>query len=130
MSPATANVLKVENAELVELTYRGRRLRAPVWIQPGHGDACVTLHLGYGRAKVGRVGDRIGFDPYGLRTSAALWNDFGLEVKGTGAPYQLVSTQSHHALDTRRNIIHGGTIEEYRKDPESVHQAPRPRPRA
>ena len=36
MSPATASRLNVATGDMLELTYEGRSLRAPVWIQPGH----------------------------------------------------------------------------------------------
>ncbi|HEV3204855.1 MAG TPA: hypothetical protein VGY77_10745, partial [Gemmataceae bacterium] len=38
-------------ADLVELNYRGRKLRTPIWIIPGHADDSITLHLGYGRTR-------------------------------------------------------------------------------
>ena len=72
---------------MVELTYEGRTLQAPVWVQPGHVDGAVTLHLGYGRTKAGRAGTGVGFNPYGLRTSKALWHDVGLEAKKISGTY-------------------------------------------
>jgi MoCo/4Fe-4S cofactor protein with predicted Tat translocation signal len=77
MSPATASQLGVlkeslqvgfDGVPMVELTYQGRTLRAPVWAQPGHADSCITVHLGYGRTKAGQAGTGAGFNPYGLRT--------------------------------------------------------------
>src|SRR5207237_9982652 len=49
VSPRTAQRLGLQNEDLVELHYRGRQVNAPVWIQPGHADESVTVHLGYGR---------------------------------------------------------------------------------
>ncbi|MFB3829380.1 MAG: TAT-variant-translocated molybdopterin oxidoreductase, partial [Bryobacteraceae bacterium] len=118
MSPAMANILGAENSTLVELEYKGRKLRAPVFIQPGHADGCVTLHLGYGRTRAGRAGTGVGFNPYGLRTSDALWQDFGLKVRKTGGAYVLASTQNEHMLDSRRHIIRHADLEEYRKNPD------------
>jgi len=69
VSPATAHRLKAATGDMVQLTYQGRSLRAPVFIQPGHIDGAVTLHLGYGRTKAGRAGTGMGFNPYGLRTA-------------------------------------------------------------
>ena len=122
MSPAMAHLLKVGNASLVELSYRGRKLKAPVFVQPGHADASVTVHLGYGRRRAGHVGTGQGFNAYELRTSAALWNDFGLSIRKTGGEYQLATTQNEHVLDTRRHIIHKATVEEYRKNPRAPHE--------
>ena len=132
MSPGQAERLGVNYGEeldvggrgvpMVELTYQGRKLRAPVWIQPGHIDGAVTLHLGYGRTKAGRSGTGIGFNPYGLRTSQALWQDTGLDAARTSGKYLLATMQNQHALDTRRHIIRRGELAEYLKDPESVHE--------
>ena len=122
ISPATAHKLDVDTGDMLKLTYAGHSLNAPVWIQPGHADECVTLHLGYGRTKAGHTGTGVGFNPYGLRQSRALWHDGGLEAKKIGGSYILASLQMQHLLDTRRGIIQGGTLAEYIKNPESIHE--------
>jgi molybdopterin-containing oxidoreductase family iron-sulfur binding subunit len=129
LSPSEAHRLNVQNGDLLQLTYGGRSLRAPVFIQPGHATGAVTLHLGYGRTRAGRAGTGVGFNPYLLRTSKALWQDLGLEAEKTSGSYELASTQDFHALDARRHIIHKGDIEEYKKDPESVHEGAEAPPR-
>jgi MoCo/4Fe-4S cofactor protein with predicted Tat translocation signal len=121
LSPADAHRFNVDTADMVTLTYQGRSLRAPVWVQPGQVNGAATLHLGYGRTRGGKVAAGVGFNPYGLRTSAALWQDNGLEIRKTSGSYVFAATQNDHVLDTRRNIIQGGEIAEYLKDPESVH---------
>jgi len=129
MSPATAHEKGVVTSDLVELEYRGYKMRAPVSIQPGHADGSVTVHLGYGRTRAGHVGTRIGFNAYGMRTSTALWQDFGLSARKVGSDYLLVSIQDYHALDTRRHIIEAAAIEDYRRHPnliqESIEAPPR-----
>ena len=49
LSPATAHRLGVQTGDMLKLTYDGRSLDAPVYIQPGHVNGATTLHLGYGR---------------------------------------------------------------------------------
>jgi len=131
MSPGTAHLLGVlketlapgfDGVPMVELTYRGRKLRAPVWVQPGHADASVTVHLGYGRTRAGRAGTGAGFNPYGLRTAKALWHDGGLAAAKISGSYLLATTQNEHALDPKRHLIRAGDIAEYRKNPDSVHE--------
>jgi molybdopterin-containing oxidoreductase family iron-sulfur binding subunit len=122
ISPGDAHRLGVENGSMLELTYQGRSLRAPVWVQPGHVDQAVTLHLGYGRTRAGRAGTGMGFNPYGLRTGSAPWQDLGLEVHKISGSYAFASTQMDHVLDASRHIIHKGDIADYRKNPESVHE--------
>jgi molybdopterin-containing oxidoreductase family iron-sulfur binding subunit len=131
MSPATAKRLGVftntlapgfDGVPMVELTYQGRTLRAPVFAQPGHADDSVTVHLGYGRTKAGRAGTGAGFNPYGLRTAKSLWHDTGLTAKKTSGSYLLATTQNEHALDPKRHIVRAGDLDEYLKNPASVHE--------
>jgi MoCo/4Fe-4S cofactor protein with predicted Tat translocation signal len=108
-------------ADEVELRYRGRKVIAPVFIQPGHPDSVVTVHLGYGRTIAGKVGTGAGFNAYSIRTSDAPWFGSGLEISKTGGTYSLATTQSHHLLDAEevgeRDILRTGTLDEYRKHP-------------
>jgi MoCo/4Fe-4S cofactor protein with predicted Tat translocation signal len=129
LSPATAHRLGVKTEDMVELTYEGRSLHAPVWVQPGHVDGTVTLHLGYGRTRAGRTGTGFGFNPYGLRMGKALWQDVGLDAKKISGSYLFAQTQQDQVLDTRRHIIHAADIEEYRKNPDSVHEGAEVPPR-
>jgi molybdopterin-containing oxidoreductase family iron-sulfur binding subunit len=121
MSPGDAFRLGVEKGGMVRLTYEGHTLKAPVWVQPGHVDGSITLHLGYGRTKAGRSGTGMGFNPYGLRTGKALWQDTGLEAVKMPGSYPFADTQMEGVLDESRHIIHKGDIAEYVKEPESVH---------
>ncbi|WZO97673.1 TAT-variant-translocated molybdopterin oxidoreductase [Isosphaeraceae bacterium EP7] len=117
MSPATAGRLGLKNEEQAELTYRGRKVTAPVWITPGHADGCVTVHLGYGRRKVGKVGEGAGFNAYSLQTSDSPHTSPGLEVKGTGTTYPIACTQTHRGL-SGRDLLRTGTITEYLAKPD------------
>jgi molybdopterin-containing oxidoreductase family iron-sulfur binding subunit len=107
--------------EVVELHYRERSLRAPVWIVPGHPDDAVTVHLGYGRTKVGRVGQGAGFNAYALRTSDAPWGGSGLEIRKTGNHLTIASTQNH-ALMEGRKVVRTGTLEQFHHHPHFVHE--------
>jgi molybdopterin-containing oxidoreductase family iron-sulfur binding subunit len=92
-------------------------LKAPVWVTPGHPDNAVTIPLGYGRWRSGKVGTKTGFNAYLLRTTAVPW--FGLSVSVRAAPgetYHLASVQQHHLMDGR-DIVRAGTLAEFKKDP-------------
>ncbi len=121
ISPATAERLGLANEEVVELRYQGRVVRAPIWMLPGHADDSVTVHLGYGRTRSGRVGTGAGFNAYAIRASDALWFGLGLEIRKTGARYPLSSTQHHHSMEGR-NLVRSGTIDHYREHPHFVHE--------
>jgi MoCo/4Fe-4S cofactor protein with predicted Tat translocation signal len=143
VSPQTAERLSLNNEDVVELRYQGRTARAPVWIMPGHANESITLHLGYGRRRAGKVGTGIGFNAYSLRPSSQPWFGSGLEVRKTGERYLLARTQHHHAIERNgqkveeeslaafdRELVRVATLEEFRqnpefaKDPEEVTKAP------
>ena len=122
LSPRTAEQRGLQNEDLVNLQYQGRSVKAPVWIQPGHPDDSVTVHLGYGRTNAGRVGNGVGFNAYALRTSDAPWFGSGLEIVKTGAKYSLATTQEHHLMEGRA-IVLSAAIDEYRKNPGFAKEA-------
>jgi len=109
-------------SDLLELRYVGQTLKVPAWIVPGHPDGSVTVHLGYGRKKAGRLGSGLGFDAYALRRSDGLWFGTGLEIRKTGERAVLACTQDHwtieHETETqRRHIVRSADLEEFEKNP-------------
>jgi MoCo/4Fe-4S cofactor protein with predicted Tat translocation signal len=120
LSPATAERLRLRNEEEVELRSQDRTVRAPVWIMPGHADDAVTVHLGYGRWRVGRVGSGTGFNAYRLRTSAAPWFTSGIELRPTGNRASLATTQQHAAMEGR-HLVREGTLTHFLEHPHFVH---------
>ncbi len=129
MGPAMAERLHFKPMDMVRLELQsGKYLDLPVWIQAGHPDNSVTVYLGYGREKSGRVGNEQGFNTYTLRTSDAPW--FAGTVKqitSRGEHYILASTQGYQTMDTgdtERPIIHVQDLEDYKKEPESDEEKP------
>ena len=122
ISPQLAKRVDLENGDVLELTFRGRKLRVPVWIQPGQATNSVTLPLGYGREIVGRVGRNVGFNAYALRTSDAFWFADGLTIHKTGDRQWLATTQHHHDVQGR-GILHDGTLAGFLSDPHYAQKA-------
>jgi len=121
VSPATAKQLNLETKDLAELELNGKKVKAPVWIQAGHADNCVTVSLGYGRWRAGRAGTGAGFNMYELRYSATPWVANGAVISNTGAKYVLASTQGYQTMETQdggdRPLVQTRSLEEYRKEP-------------
>jgi MoCo/4Fe-4S cofactor protein with predicted Tat translocation signal len=121
IGPAMAQRLSMASEDVVELELNGKKITGPVWIQAGHPDNSVTITLGYGRRRAGRVGTAQGFDAYTLRTTAAPWVASGVTIKKTGDTYKLASTQGMQSMDTpdggHRPLVRETTLEEYRKEP-------------
>jgi MoCo/4Fe-4S cofactor protein with predicted Tat translocation signal len=100
---------------VVEISVGGRKLRAPIFLMPGHPDGAITLHLGYGRERAGRIGAGTGFNAYALRASAAPWFVTGAQIRATGETYQLVSTHYHNSMNMEgRDPILVQTLDEFR----------------
>jgi len=121
LGPKMAQRLSIATEDVVELELNGKKVQGPVWIQAGHPDNAVTITLGYGRTRAGRVGTAQGFNAYALRTSAAPYTASGVKISKTGATYKLASTQGYQSMDTpdgaHRPLVRETTLEEYKKDP-------------
>jgi MoCo/4Fe-4S cofactor protein with predicted Tat translocation signal len=133
VSPTTANRLGLKNDQgvkggdwqvhMVNLSYAGRTLNnIPVWIQPGQPDGVVTVHLGYGRRRAGRVGNERGFNAYAIRTSDAPWAGTGASLTNTGNFYSLATTQLHFGMENR-DIVRGETLASYLQKAEGGEHA-------
>ncbi len=121
ISPSLAEQRKLKNGDVVELEAAGRKAKAPVWIMPGHPEKCVTITLGYGRRRGGRVAAGAGFDAYALRTSSAQWAVAGLKLTPLNEQYPLVATHGHHGMEGRQPVI-AATLREFTADPDFVHK--------
>jgi Fe-S-cluster-containing dehydrogenase component len=112
----------------VTLSRGGREALAPVLIQPGHADECVSVAVGYGRTRCGRVGRNVGHNAFALRTTGTLWSAAGVELRKTGRTGRLALTQNHHSMEGRPLVLEA-TLGEYRKYPKFVsHSKPHQEP--
>jgi molybdopterin-containing oxidoreductase family iron-sulfur binding subunit len=121
VSPELARKLAINNGDELELRFHQYRVTAPAWISPGQAEDSVTVHFGYGRTRVGRVGFGAGFDAYRLRTSAEPWIGQGLALKKTGARKELATTQRHHSMEGRQ-LVRVATVGDFQRHPELVHE--------
>jgi molybdopterin-containing oxidoreductase family iron-sulfur binding subunit len=121
IAPGTASRLTLISGDIVELTQGGRKVRIPVWLHPGQALDTITLHLGYGRTRAGRVGNGTGFDVNPLRTDAGQDTLSGVTLKKTGDTYELACTQDHWSLEGR-NIVRVATAEQFKADPKWVEK--------
>jgi molybdopterin-containing oxidoreductase family iron-sulfur binding subunit len=120
IGPAMAERLKLNFKDVAELEFNGKKVKGAVWIQAGHPDNSITVFLGYGRTRAGRVGTGTGFDVYPLRTSQAPWFAGGAKLTPTGDIYQLASTQGYQTMETpvgERPLVQERSLEEYKKEP-------------
>ncbi len=114
--------------EIVELKYQLRSVQGPAWVLPGHPDGAVTIHLGQGRTRAGRVGTGVGFSAYALRTTEAPWFATGAQIAKTGTTMKVACTQDHWTIDMtphkaaeRRHVIRAATAAEYNENSHVFH---------
>ena len=120
ISAATAEANHLEKGDTITIEHEGRSLDVPVWIVPGHAKDSITVYLGYGRTRAGRVGNGTGFNTYTLRGSTAPF--FGAaKITATGGDYELVGTQDHWSIEGR-NILRSATLDEFKQNPAFVKE--------
>jgi MoCo/4Fe-4S cofactor protein with predicted Tat translocation signal len=134
MSIATARSLGVSEGDRVRIEKEGRSITLPVYRLPGQADGCIGVSLGYGRRRVGRVGEGVGVNTYALRTAKEMHVVRGATVEKAGGKYELATTQDHHVIDSvgmkeRAErvgwLVRESTLEGYREHPEfAKHMGP------
>jgi MoCo/4Fe-4S cofactor protein with predicted Tat translocation signal len=131
VGPKMAEREGLKTEDMVTLELNGRKVTAPVWIQAGHPDYSVSVYLGYGRMRAGKVGTGAGFDVYPLRTTSAMWIGTGARLTKSGATYKLASTQGYQTMDTpngeSRPLVRETSLGKYHEDPKFAQEEQPPR---
>jgi molybdopterin-containing oxidoreductase family iron-sulfur binding subunit len=134
---------------IANIRYRGQTIRTPIWVVPGHADGTITMFMGYGRTRGGKLatpsadttsmlapelapfhlaGGVMGVDLTPFRFSDALTGGAGAEIELTSdAPYEIGCTQEHQSLNVSdvgedRGIIRSATFAEYLAKPDFVRE--------
>jgi molybdopterin-containing oxidoreductase family iron-sulfur binding subunit len=120
--------------DTIKLVHRNSTIsnQVPVWVMPGQPDDVITIHLGYGRTRAGRVGTMTiadpdsrlpsgGFNAYEVRYSDSPWFAAGALVSKTNEQFQIAATQAHFLMEGR-DIIRNSTVEEYLKEKDHLRE--------
>jgi MoCo/4Fe-4S cofactor protein with predicted Tat translocation signal len=124
MSPKLARDQKLTDGDVISLTRGSVKLEAVAMIQPGHSDDTVSIAIGYGREKCGRVGKDIGSNANLIRTSDGFYFAPGFTLAATGKRETLATTQERGTGDNQegRPLAREGSIEEYKKNAKFVEE--------
>ncbi len=119
MSMQTASKFQISQADQgrgvevprVNLTVDGKVLNIPALIMPGHAEESVTIYLGYGRSRCGKVGSHgyepgyvpeqaepVGADAFAIKPATNVWFVNG-ELTPTDQLTKVATSQSHHLID-------------------------------
>ncbi len=126
VSTKAARELGITNGDKIEVTVDGKKLTIVAWIAPGQADYVVTLPLGWGRTKAGRVGDGKGFDVNVVRSHEAFYFA-DATIRKTGERYPISQTQEHHRMSDRAIAVET-TLAKYKETPHfPSYRTPTPR---
>ena len=111
-------------SDTVKVTYQGADIEMPVpmWITPGQPDDVITIFMGYGRTRAGKIGTGLGYNAFDVRRSDAMNHGFG-EIASRGETATIASTQIHFNMEGRDLLrswdnnhfeeeVHGGEQED------------------
>ena len=110
IGPETAKRFKLADEDVVRLRANDASIDAPVLVQDGHAENCITLPLGYGRTRAGDRASGIGFNAGALRRSDAFWQTKGtLEKTGFVRPLARTQRRASVGADSPVRVLAAGT---------------------
>jgi MoCo/4Fe-4S cofactor protein with predicted Tat translocation signal len=118
LAPSTAKRLGLETDDVAEISVRHTKLKAPVYVLPGHAPDCITLPLGWGRA-AGGLGVGAGFDAYPLRHAGHPWTAEITSITKTTDHYRLATTQAQDRV-LGRDLIREANLERLNSKPDTL----------
>ena len=104
IAPAVASRLGISSGDVVALDAGTRRIEVPVHVQPGQSPRAISIAMGYGRRRAGRVGQGVGANAYPLVQVVAGMRRYAgtsVTVARTGRLEPLAATQTHHSMEGR-----------------------------
>lgn len=110
-----------ESAVIAQIKVGEKNLDIPIHVLPGLANYTVVLPYGMGRQLVGRVGENVGINTYGLRTTEGMGFITGVQLKTTEKRFYLANTQEHWSMEGRA-IVREGNVDYYKKNPDFANQ--------
>jgi Fe-S-cluster-containing dehydrogenase component len=104
VSAAAASRLGIEAGDVLRVSAGDHVVELPALIQPGQSEHTVSIALGYGRQRAGRVGTGVGANLFPFVAETANGRVYGrtaIHVVKTGAQRVLAATQTHHSQEER-----------------------------
>ena len=111
--------LDLEEGDVVTIDSNGITIALPVLLQPGQPEGTISVAVGYGRTKGGKVIESgIGKNAYPLHSfrNGTVQTTAVAKISATGDQIILAQTQTHHSYEGR-NIIREASFTQYKKNP-------------
>lgn len=104
VAPKLAEKMHLAEGDVVRLNKGAAMIELPAHIQPGQHEDCVSVALGYGRTKAGKVGSNIGANAYpfvSFINSSFQYETSGVAIEKTGGHVEFAKTQTHDSNEGR-----------------------------
>ena len=114
VAPALARNLGLTNGDVVEISTDRGKLELPVFEQPGQQAHTISIAIGYGRKRVGKVGQNVGVNVFPLTPFLDGRRQYSLSggaLEKIGRRESLASTQTQFSLEGRPIVLET-TLEE------------------
>ncbi|MFD2874490.1 TAT-variant-translocated molybdopterin oxidoreductase [Mucilaginibacter ximonensis] len=118
MSLTDLKALNLQEGDVITIDANGTSIALPVLLQPGQAKGTISVAVGYGRTKGGKVIESgVGKNAYPLHTfrNGTIQTTAVAKVSPTGDQIILAQTQTHHSYEGR-NVIREATFTEYKKN--------------
>jgi len=104
LAPSLARHLGVDSGDVVRMGMPDAPIELPVYVQPGQAPGTVSLALGYGRPRAGKVAAGVGANAFPLVPivdGERQYHRGGVRLEKTGRSAPLATTQAHHSMEGR-----------------------------
>ncbi len=111
VAPKLAFAKGLATNDRVRITVGKKFVEGAVFLLPGQPDNTITVHLGYGRTAVGKIGQGCGFDAAPIRSSAEPWFAKATSLEGIGGIYKIATTTTHNLISAKgKNTTWGDAL--------------------
>ncbi len=125
ISPSDAAANHLVAGDFVTVTLGEHSLEAPVDLVQGQASGVLGVTLGYGRRRVGAIGEGLGFDAYRLMPIETSWAAQDVELSRAAAQSPILRTQrSFHLAPERKDVYPTFTLVNLLKGEIDIPESP------
>jgi Fe-S-cluster-containing dehydrogenase component len=121
ISPADAENLKVSDGDFIRIA---SDVEVPVVVQPGQAPKTLSMAIGYGRTRSGKVAEGVGVNAYNFMDFRDGFRQFAIPVNApekSRSSMAMALTQTHHSMEGRA-IVRESTLPAWIEDPASGNE--------
>lgn len=121
ISPADAGDLMLADGDFIRLA---GDVEIPVVVQPGQAPKTLSIALGYGRTRSGKVAEGVGVNAYNFVNFRDGLRQFAISVNApekASSSMAMALTQTHHSMEGRA-IVRESTLPAWTNDPASGNE--------